>query len=322
LGVNENYTKRLQSWGRLSVGVGLVADHENDHSTGSVYTTIDEAHQIYLPTSPSYHPVYLDRPRVLAATIVVNVGGDVLVENTDYLVIASGELTEIRLIIPPSSHVLTLLGASDNLAVSVTYQSDSLNNAAFEALNANAQIRLDLYNRVGLYGRVNWMDNNAPPEILVQSLTDLVAGVDYNWRWLRTGAEVEKYDSNFSEYEALRFFQNLTFRLDEKSTLGLNGSETFYRYSGNNTQDDYQFFTRYSLQLLASLAWYVEGGCSFQDVMGTDQVQGSARTGVNWTRGKMSFRAGYEYNAQSTSGGGWTQERVKNRLFAYLKRTF
>jgi hypothetical protein len=322
LGLYENYTKRLRSWGRLTAGAGIVADHEEDNANGTIFTSIDESHLLYLPTSPNYRPVYLNRPRVIAGTIVVNVGGDVLLESTDYQVVTSGELTEIRLLVPPSSHLQSLLLASDNLTVLATYQSASLNNASFESLNGSAQVRLDLPGGVGLYSRANWMENNAPAEILVQTLTDFVGGVDYSWHWLRAGAEYENYDSNFTQYQAFRCYQNFDFRLDPKSTLNFNFNETFYSYPGGRDQTQYQFLARYTSRLWTDFSWYLEGGLMIQEVLGTDQLQGSARTGFSWRRGKLSVRAGYEYNAQTTSSGLWTEEREKQRLFGYMKRTF
>ena len=322
LGLSENYTKRLQSWGRLTIGAGIVADHEDDSSIGSIFTSIDESHQLYLSTSPQYHPVYLNRPRVIAGSIQVTAGGQLLAESSDYELVTSGDLTEVRLMVPPSSHLQTLLGANDNLAVSVSYQSESLNNASYELLTANSQIRLDLPHGFGVYARMNWMDNNAPAEVLAQTLTDWIGGVDYHWRWFRAGAEYEDYDSNFSKYNAWRFYQDFNFAINPRSTLNLDLNEAFYHYPQNGDQTTYQFIARYNLRLWSSLSWYVQGGCSLQDVYNTDQVQGSAQTGLNWSRGKLSIRAGYEYNNQSTTSGAFKEELDKNRIFAYLKRTF
>ncbi len=319
--LNEHYTKRLDGWGRLTAGLGMVLDHQDQDSTGSSFTTIDEDHLIYLPTSPSYTPVYLSNPRVIAGSIQVRIGGEMLVELSDYEIITSGELTEIRFIVPPSAHLAPLLVA-DGASISVTYQSEALSDASYESLNVSSQIRLDLFGCLGVYTRFNWMDNNAPDDVLVQTLTDWVVGVDYTWRWLRLGAEYENYDSNFSEYQAIRLFENLTFRPNSRSTLSLNFSETFYTYEGTRDQSQFLFLSRYSTRLWGGIAWYVEGGCSFHSVMGTDQVQGSARTGVSWSRGKLSFRAGYEFNAQSTTSGVFTEDRQKNRFFTYIKRTF
>lgn len=321
-GVFENYTKRLKSWGRLTAALGFVLDHEDDDSSGTVFTSIDESHLLYLPTSSDFRPVFLNRPRVLPGSIQVHVNGDVLILASDYQVITSGELTEIRLLVPTSSHLQSLLQGNESLTVAVTYQSSSLNNASFESFSASAQIRLDYHDVLGVYGRLNWMDNNAPSDVLVQRLTDLVAGVDFRWEWLRAGAEYESYDSNFSKFEALRFFQNLDFRLSGRSTVNVNFNESFYHYPAGREQTQYQFLVRYNARLWSSFQWYVEGGMMWQDVFGSDQLQGSARTGFSWTRGKLTVRAGYEYNTQSSTTGVWTEEREKHRLYGYMKRQF
>jgi hypothetical protein len=299
-----------------------VGDQQDDSSTGGTVSSIDEAHQLYLPTSAQYRPVYLNRPEVIAGTIQVTANNQLLVEGTDYDVVTSGDLTEIRLIVPASSHLQTLLGTSDNLSVSVSYESNSGINASYESLTSSFEIRLDLFGQFGIYGRVNWQDNNAPSTVLTQTLTDLVGGVDYKWRWLRTGAEYEDYDSNFSKYDALRFFQSMDFSLERRSTLGINLNETYYHYPASGDQTVYQFVTRYSVQLWSGLSCYVQGGAALENVYGTKQVNGSAQTGFNWMYGKLSVRAGYEFNTQSTTTGEFSEDWEKNRIFAYLKRTF
>jgi hypothetical protein len=236
-------------------------------------------------------------------------------------VVASGLLTEIQLIVPPSPTVAPML-VNEGLTISVSYQSASQNTASYEALTSDVEIRLDLFSRLGLYGRLNWQDNNAPPQVEVQTLTDLVGGLDYNWRWFRAGAEYEDYDSNFIQYDALRFFQNCNFTLDRRSTLSLNLDEGFYHYTSSGDQTLYQFTTRYSLQLWSSLSCYVQGGFSLQDLQGTEQVNGSAQAGFNWSYGKLSVRGGYEYTTQTTTSGSLSEALEKDRIFLYLKRTF
>ncbi|HEX9047736.1 MAG TPA: hypothetical protein VF988_11985 [Verrucomicrobiae bacterium] len=318
-GLYENYVKRLQSWGRLSLGGGIAVDHEDDTSTGGIFTTVNEQHQLFIFGTPSYRPVYLNRPAVLLGSVQVTANGVGLVAGTDYQVIASGELAEMRLL--SSATVLALANGNQSLSVLVTYESQP-QNASYEALNSTAQLRLDLPAGFGVYGRMNWLDNNAPPQVLTQTLMDLVGGMDYHWRWFRTGAECEDYDSNFTKYQALRFFQSFDFALNRRSTLSVGFSETFYHYQQNGDQKQYQMLARYSIQLWSSLSLYVQGGCSLQDVLGTEQTQGAAQTGLTWSRGKLSVRAGYEYNEQSTANGPFTDDREKHRLFLYLKRTF
>jgi hypothetical protein len=320
VGISENYLKRLQSWGHLSIGAGLVADQQDDSTSGGAATAIGEAHTLFLSTSPQYRPVYLSHPQVMPGTIQVTAGGLVLAAGIDYSIVSSGQLTEIRLL--PSPTVLPLLQPDQSLAVSVTYQYAAANNASFESLTSDVEVRLDLFDRVGIYGRLNWLDNNAPPSVVTQTLTDLVGGVDYRWRWFRTGAEYEDYDSNFSRYSALRFFQNFDFQLNNRSTFSTDFNETFYHYAGSGDQTLYQFITRYSLQLWSSFSCYVQGGYALQDVLGSQQVNGSAQAGFNWSRGKLSVRAGYEYTDQSTAAGAFKEDLSKNRVFLYLKRTF
>jgi len=320
--LSENYTKRLQSWGRLAASVGGGADHQDQDSSGGTILNPAEPHQLYLSTSSNYRPVYLNQPQVIDATIVVSAGNDTLVYPTDYTIVTSGELTEVKLVVPPSSHLQSLLQTNDNLAVTVTYQNESVGNSSYDTFTANAQIRLDLFNRFGIYGRMNWLDNNAPPEALAQTLTDLVGGLDYNYKWFRAGAEYESYDSSFTSYQALRFFEDFDFTLSGASSLGIDFNETFYSYVDNGDQSQYQFTCRYNTRLPLAITWYLEGGGMMQDAAGTEQLQGMARTGIGWKRGKLSLRLGYEFNTQSTAAGGFTEELIKNRVFAYLRRSF
>jgi hypothetical protein len=169
---------------------------------------------------------------------------------------------------------------------------------------------------------VNWLDNNAPPAALAQTLTDLVGGVDYNYKWFRTGAEYENYDSNFTRYQALRFFQNFDFSLSAASSLSFDFSQSFYSYADSGDQTQLQFMTRYNARLPMALTWYVEGGAMVQEMGGTEQTQGMARTGLGWKRGKVSLRIGYEFNSQTTASGGFSEELIKHRFFAYLRRSF
>ena len=311
LGLHEDYTKRLGDWGRLSAGAGIIGDHEDHNSSGAVLTVFDEHHNL------TNAPAFLNNPRIITSTIQVRAASDNFsYGSADFTIIPSGELTEIRLV--PGSLNVALHGSE----VLVNYQSESLYNASFEAFNSSARIRLDLFNRFGIYGRVNWLENNAPPEALTQTLADLVAGTDYTWRWFRATAEYENYDSNFSQYQAWRFYQNFNYQLSSASRFGVDISQNFYRYQGNLNQDQYQFLARYNTQFEFSLAWYVEAGYVLNDMTGTEQSSHFARTGLNWSRGKLSVRAGYEYNYQTTATGFSKEQRDRNYLFAYLKRTF
>ncbi len=320
LALNENYTKRLQSWGRLSLGTGVVVDHQEQNSPGGLQTWFDEPHTIYQVSSPSYQKIFLSHP--LVSTIMTVKVGSYILPVSDYQLVPSGELTEVQIVASPSGLTAGLMNPNGSLAVTITYQSQSLGSSAYDTFSYSAQLRVDLWNHIGIYGRLNWQDNNAPPTVLTQTLTDLVGGVDYKRKWFRTGAEYESYDSNFTQYQALRFFQNFDFAYSEASSLGFDFNETFYHYPDNGDQSQYQFTSRYNTRLPMSLTWSLEGGALLQELAGTEQIQGVARTSLSWTRGKLSVRAGYEFNSQSTESGGFTEELVKHRFYTYLRRSF
>ena len=324
--LNENYTKRLQSWGRLSVGAGVFVDHQEQNSSGGMVLTPAETHSLFSPSSPEYlQPVYLSRPQIVASSIqVIQVNGSActLVRGTDFQANPVGELTEVKLLNTAVVNSLISGSGTNNIAVTFSYQSQTLPNSAYETFGGNVSVRLDLWNNLGFYGRFNLLDNNAPLATLTQTLTDLIGGVDYRRQWLRAGAEVEDYDSSFTRYQALRLFQNFDFTLNESSTLGFDCSQSFYTYPGAGEQSQYQFMAHYSTRLPLALTWYLDAGAMDQEISSMQQLQGLARTGITWSRGKLSLRAGYEFNGQSTGSGGFTEERTRHFFFTYLRRSF
>ena len=324
--LNENYTKRLQSWGRLSLGAGVLANHQDQNSSSGIVLTPAETHTLFSPSSPEYlQPVYLSRPQIVAVTIQViqiDSAAATLILHTDYEATPVGELTEVKLLNSATVNSLLASAGTNTLAVTFSYQSQTPANISYNTFGANLSVRLDLWNRFGVYGRFNWLDNDATTATLTQTLTDLVGGVDYRRRWLRVGAEVEDYDSNFTRYQALRLYQNFEFNLNESSTLGFDCSQSFYTYDGTRDQSQYQFMAHYNARLPLALIWYLDAGVLAQEISGTEQVQGLGRTGITWTRGKLSLRAGYEFNGQSTTSGGFTEERIKHLFFTYLRRSF
>ncbi len=316
LGLREDYVKRIGSWGRLTLGGGIIADHE-DHFTsgGNTILTINEPHILHRGI-----PENLNRPNVIASSIqVLGPGGVPATRGIDYEVIQSGQLTQILLLLGSSGSVL-----HDGDSVLVTYLSDSLYTASYEALNGSAQIRLDIVNIFGVYGRLNWLDNNAPEyaKSYVETLLDLVGGVDANWRWLRAGAEYEDFDSSFTKYKAWRFFETFTFQPVEGTHLGLDFNQILYKYADGRDQTQYQFIGHVDTQLTTWLTWNVEGGLYYQDYFDTKQTLGAARTGLDFLWGKLRVKAGYQYNYQQTQQTTVSEDRFRNFFFVHLRRTF
>lgn len=316
LSLREDYLKRLGGWGRLTVGGGVIADHEDHDSSGLVLTSFDERHTLFLPSNPGYRPVILNNPRVIQSGIQVFTSTHVPAQlNVDYLVVSRGDLTEIQLV--PTS--LTL---HDGDTILVTYNSESLYTSSFESLNSSVQLRLDLYNTVGIYGRANWLNNDAPANAVVESLTDLVAGSDLTWRFARVGAEYEDYDSNFSRFRSWRFFQALNFQVDPSTHLGFNFNQVLYHYLRDGDETQYSFTSHLDTQLATWLSWYAEGGYFLRDLSNGHQDLAAARTGLTMLWGKLSARAGYQYNYQLTRQIASEEQRDRNYFFVHLRRTF
>ncbi|HVM46548.1 MAG TPA: hypothetical protein VMU04_00905 [Candidatus Acidoferrum sp.] len=310
VGLNEGYSKRLGSWGHLSLGGGAIVDHQDfNNSGGGALTTINESH-VLKDTAATF----LNNPRVIATSVLVTGPGGVptYVNGVDYRLIPAGELTQIQ-------RIPTSINLPDGSTVLVSYQSDSLYTSSYETLNTTAEIRLDIYNTVGVYGRLNYIDNNAPPQALAETLTDLVGGADVTWRWLRAGAEYESFDSNFTEYRATRFFETFSFQLGESSRLGLNFNQVFYKYPGGQDQTQYQCIALFNTQLSYWLSWNVEGGYYRQDALGVSQDLAAARTGLILTYGKLTLKAGYQYNYQKIDQA---EERDRNFFYVQFRRDF
>ena len=317
VGLREDYTKKLGDTSRLNVGGGIIIDHEDHETTGMVLTTIDEQHTLFLTTSPSYRPAYLNNPRAIPSSIQVRTQtGIPATLNLDYQLIPVGELTEVRLII--GSTVLQNGGA-----VMVTYQSLPPPSSSYQALNGFAQIRFDFFNLFGVYGRLNWLDNNAPPSVMAETLTDVVAGADLSWRWARAGAEYEDFNSNFAQYKDWRFFENFSFQPGETVTLGVDFNQIFYQYPDGRRNNQYQFIGRFNSQLTPWLWWNVEGGYYKQSIFGDEQNLVAARTDLTCGRGKLNLKTGYQYNYQQTrQQGGDPELRDRNYFYVTLRRYF
>ena len=318
LGVREEYLKRLGTWGRLSAGASVIGDHVDRDLTGVILSVPTENYSVYTPgTGPGNN--YLKNPNVIAGTLEVRTSTGVLVPQAgNYNVVAHGLQTEIERV--PGSLLLT----TDGQSVIVSYNYVAPPSSSYESVNGSAQLRLDLYELFGVYLRANWLDNNAPPEALVQNLTDWVVGADVHWRWFRAGAECEDYDSNYSQYQAARFYQAMNFRAGDTLNLGFNFNQTFYRYpelqGGEETQ--YQFMSHLDSQITPWLNWNAEGGYYLRDYGSVSEDLVAARTGLSATWGKLTMRTGYQYNHQLIDQPLNREERDRNFFYLYARRSF
>jgi hypothetical protein len=75
---------------------------------------------------------------------------------------------------------------------------------------------------------------------------------------------------------------------------------------------------RYRDRLTEHLTWSMEGGVRLERGRGFDQTLGVARTSVEYTRNKLRFKLGYDYQDQDFLG----EKRQRHFFFLQAKRTF
>jgi hypothetical protein len=309
VGLNENYTKRLGGWGRLTLGYGGLLDRERRETLGLVQFVVGETH-----TLNDGVITFLDQPQVSVSSIQVSdASGAVLYrELLDYLVITHGERTEIK---------RTVGGQIPNGGtVRVDYSVVSQPSDSYTTFANQFQVRLDFFDGLlGLYGRLNLQDNYGGQSLVLEEITDQVAGLDFTWRWLRTGAEYEVYDSNLSPYRTARLFENFTLAASPDATLGLDVGQSWSTFpQSHRTLATYHAIARTRLRLSSALTVNLEGGMRRQDGEGYDQNLATARANLEFKAGKLAMRAGYAYENET-----FIEElRLRHYFFFRAKRTF
>jgi hypothetical protein len=315
-GFTEVYTKRLSDTSRLRLSNALLIDHTDQHvSSESVITIKNERHSFSEGNGPP-DSFFLNLPNVINTSIVITDDHDSqppYLENFDYRVIPNGSRTIIQRL--TGSRIAT------NAIVLVDYEAEPTPSGSYETITEAFEVRLEFWqNLLGLYGRVNLSQNNAPEDLRIQNVTAYTAGSDFNRRWFRAGAEYQIYNSTLSDYQSARLFQSLTFRPDPASTFGMEFMETWIDYtSAHRQEEDFQFITRYHRALTHHLAVDADAGVSIRRGAGVDQLLATFRPALKYVVGKMTIDTGYDYEYELFLNN---EERQKHMFFVRLKRAF
>lgn len=309
-GWSENYTKRLGSWGRLGLGYSWRGSQEDRESTGRFQQILNEQHAL-----SDRVITFLAQPLVIRSSIRVTdpSGTTIYQELLDYLIIEQGSLTEIKRV-PGTTRIL------DGGAVAVDYRVVASPTTSFSTFANQAQIRLDLFNRLlGVYGRVNLVDHDGGETVILQEIADKVAGVDVTWRWLHAGSEYEIFDSNLAPFNSLRVFETLTFEPAGSATLNFDfgQSHQLFRDTGVS-QMSYHFIGRFKWRITYGLSYELEGGVRIIEGRGLDQQLTTIRTGLDFSYGKLTASLGYEFQDEVYIG----ELRQRQFMFLRVKRSF
>ncbi len=309
LGLNESYTKKLGDWGRLNLGYSIRADQEDRETLGQFIIVVGEAH-----TLKDGELTFLHQTGIVRSSIRVTdpSGAIVYHELLDYLILPSGEQTEIQRVAGGK--------IPNGAAVMVDYTALRQPSDSYQVLANYLQLRLDLFNGLlGLYGRANFVDNFGGESLILQNIADRVAGADITWRWLKAGAEYEDFDSNLSPYHAQRLFQTLRFELTESSALTFDFSQRWLKHTDNGLgQNSYDFIGRYNWRLGTRVAFNAEGGMRITRGFGYDQDLATARTDFDFHFGKLDLRTGYEFQDDNFLG----ELRTRHYFFVRATRKF
>jgi hypothetical protein len=204
--------------------------------------------------------------------------------------------------------------------VLVDYKAEPAAAGSYESLSESCQVRVELFTNLwGIYGRVNLWRNNANPDMRVPNLTSYAIGTDLSWRIYRAGVEYEIYDSDLSRYRTARLFQSAAYKPDAASTLSLDVSEAWIEYTDARREEwDFRFISRYTHALTSTLRVSMEAGIDLRRGEDVDQTLAVARPGLEYSVGRTSLRAGYdfEYNLFDQ------EERLRHMFFFRCRRTF
>lgn len=319
-GFSEAYSKRLGEHSKLNADNTLMLTYSDVQNSGGIQSVFDEAHSITGLGAGRTDSFFLNRPRVIASTIVIT--GTLDDPNGpftryepalgDYRLEPSGELTRIVVL-------SARMRAARNYLVD--YQSVASPSGHYNTLSEAFNIRFSLWNDLwGLYGRLQLILNDAPDDMLVEDLHSYTMGTDVQYRNFRAGAEYEIYDSNFSDYRTFRLYQSFSCQPDTLSTFGLNFTESWTDYlDDDRSEERYTAILRYHRRLAWRLSADLEGGVALRRGEGFDQTLATCRPGLEYRYGKSSIKAGYSYEYELFLD---SEERHKHMFFVRAKRVF
>lgn len=314
-GFQESYVKRLSSVSRLRLDNYLMLMHVDTDSGGAVIPVRNEQHSFPVTAGAVLQPVFLSRPNVRLGSIVVWNASRTreYTLGIHYTVRQNGSMTQI---VPTIGG-----GVPIERDISVDYDADNAASGSYETLNDVFQIRVDFWNDLwGAYFRLNWLGSNAREEMRVQDLLSYTIGTDCAWRGMRAGAEYEIYDSSFSEYNTFRLFQAVSMNIDDRSTIGADFSQSWTEYTDSQRRENtYTFIGRYRTALTRSLGVGLEGGLMLRRGDGVDQDLATARPALDYTYGKTTIRAEYNFEYDLFLH---TEEQYRHMFVLRWKRVF
>jgi hypothetical protein len=310
-----SYSKRLGGWGHLSLSDTASYDVTQQDSSGSQQLVANESHVV-----PLTGIFFLSQGRDLSWVSLTDASGALTyVQGSDYDVITTSNPWQIRTYTTGPNHIVA------GQVVKANYFVQPNPSGNYSVFNNNTQIRLDFWdNHAGLFLRYSFNNNQASSSSFVlETVDELQAGGDMNWRRLRLSATYTDRTSSFYTYQSFSTSEGYTLLATAKNSASLNFNQQWSTYPGtatNSTQNVsyYSWTGRYEWHPVSSFSWSTEAGYEQQHGGGTDQDFIVARTSIGWNVGKLDVRAGYEFQNQNYTG----ETRQRNFAFLRVRRNF
>lgn len=281
-----------------------------------VATVENEAHTF--PTgvgNPNLDRFVLDQLNVNPTTLQIRnaTTSQPYAEGIDYSVLVNGARTEIRRLITGT--------IPSGAAVLANYQATPLPEGGYNNYTEAFQIRFELWNNLwAAYAGLSLSLADAPAELRVRDYYRYTAGLEYNKKWFRAGADAEYYDSTDSQYESLGLYQSATFSLDDASSLGVNLSEQWMKYVNAQRQEqNYRLTVQYHRMFTARLLVNLDTGATLRVGDNVDQQLAIFRPSLKYSYGQTTVMAGYDFAYELNQS---VEERLRHKLYVTVRRTF
>lgn len=304
LSLNEDYVKKLGKIGRLSSGVGLGYDEEERKAPGNIVSMIDEPH-----TLTTGAVTLLASPDINISTIVVTntAGAITYTVDVDYQLTSAGSRLQIQRI--PGGSI------ASGQQILVDYQASSSPFFKFNTLAKNYRFRMDfLDDLVGIFYRLTHEDHPRVTEeenTILQTLTDTIYGLDFNYKGFKIEWENEDYDSSLSPYKRQGLKESLSFNPSAKSTYMLQSSQSRLRLvNTRETQKFYDVISRYMLTINPATRLNLEAGYRWQEGAQIDLEDLTGRMSIEFNFGNFMMTTEYNFEKQI-----YLQDSLINHFF-------
>ncbi len=309
----EAYTKRLTAEHTLRIFNSLTIQRVDQKG---VATVENESHTF--PTgvgNPNLDRFLLDQPNVNVLSIQIRhaTTSQPYTEGIDYSVLQNGVRTEIRRLITGN--------IPSGTTVLVDYEAEPLPEGGYNNYGDAFQVRVELWNNLwAAYAGISFAMADAPADLRVQDFTRYTAGIEYNKKWFRAGADAEYYDSTDSQYASLGLYQSANFNLDNASSLGVNLSEQWLNHVDAGRQEqNYRLTVQYHRRFTSHLAVNLDTGASLRVGEGVDQQMAIFRPSLQYRYGRTTVSAGYDFAYELNQN---SEERLRHKLYVTVRRRF